>query len=286
MTAANTAAGTTYEPNLKGWATYMVQRAKTVLKSNGVIVGHMPNHWGVSIPGMVGNGRKEAHIISGMTCARFLNRFGPDGIGDVVFVEKADNDASNKTDANWMWDSTGYAKYFLWTRCIAHGTNLSVAGWQVSEAHSTDPNTNTRDNTAESFLAHPDRWVDGGFSGILFGPGNPGNANYQVVTDGNWFIDNMNTYAKTPFALPLPVGVSSPKSRAATGLSMVADRRSVRFEGFAGTARASFLDASGKVFATFSVHEGQSLDRSILPSRLVYVRLVAANGSRSFALLP
>jgi hypothetical protein len=27
--------------------------------------GHMPNHWGVSIPGQVGQGRKEAHYICG-----------------------------------------------------------------------------------------------------------------------------------------------------------------------------------------------------------------------------
>src|ERR1035437_7721069 len=144
MTAASAAAGVSYESHLKGWAPYMVQRAKTVLKTNGVIIGHMPNHWGVNIPGQVGNGRKEAHIISGQTIARFLNRLGPQGIGDVVFVEKTDNDASNKTSANWMWDSTGYAKFLLWTRCIANGTNLSVAGWQVSEAHTTDPDTNTR----------------------------------------------------------------------------------------------------------------------------------------------
>jgi len=247
MDAASAAAGVTYPANFVGWATYMVQRAKTVLKSNGVIIGHMPNHWGVNIPGQVGNGRKEAHIIGGMTIARFLNRLGPQGIGDVVFVEKTDNDASNKTSANWFWDSTGYWKYFLWTRCIAHGTGLSVAGWQVSEAHMTDPNTNTRDNAAETFLQHPGWWVDGGFAGILFGPGNPGNANYGTITDGNWFVDSMAAYEQNPYPLPTVTAIHPTSAPGGTSLRAVSEPDGFRLEGWTGSARVRVWDLSGNL---------------------------------------
>jgi hypothetical protein len=286
MSKANALSGKTWEPNLVGWAKYLVWRAKEKLPK-GVIVGHMPNHWGVSIPGQVGQGRKEAHIISGSVIGRFLAGFGKDGLGDVVFVEKSDHDAGHKpSNENWFWDSTAYSKYFLWTRTIAAKTGLPICGWQVSEGNTTNPDKLLRDDAAETFLAHPDWWIDGGFAGILFGAGNPDCANYLNDNDGGWFVTNMTAASKAPIPLPAPVGVALPTPRSAGGLSMVADGRSVRFEGFAGTGRASFLDAQGRVFATFSVHAGQSLDRSILPARLGFVRLATSSGSRSFALLP
>jgi hypothetical protein len=292
MDQADKLSGKTWKPTLVGWAEYLVWRARQKL-SKGVIVGHMPNHWGVSIPGQIGQGRKEAHIISGSVIGRFLAGFGEDGLGDVVFVEKTDHDAGHKqadpswtSGQSWFWDSTAYAKYFLWTRVIATKTALPICGWQVSEGNLTNTDTLLRDDAVQTFLAHPDWWIDGGFAGILFGAGNSDCANYLNDNDGGWFVEHMTAASKTAIPLPSPVGVASPSSRPVNGLAMVADRRSVRFEGFAGTARASFLDARGRVFATFSVHAGQTLDRSILPSRLVYVRLVAATGTRSFALLP
>ncbi len=255
MDAASAAAGVTYPPNLVGWATYMVQRAKTVLKNNGVIIGHMPNHWGVNIPGQVGNGRKEAHIISGQTIARFLNRLGPQGIGDVVFVEKTDNDASNKTSANWMWDSTGYAKYLLWTRCIANGTHLPIVGWQISEAHSTDPDTNTRDNAVESLLANPGEWVDGGFAGILYGPGNPGNANYGTITDGNWFVDHMAT-----FSYPLPTaGLRAIPAFAAGGIHAFLDPDGFRLEGWSGRTPVRIWNVVGTLLYVRPLFSGDRI---------------------------
>jgi hypothetical protein len=74
----------------------------------------MPNHWGVNIPGQVGQGRKEAHLMSGLTIGQFIKEFGTVGMGDVVFVEKTDHDAGHKpANENWFWDSTGYNKYIL-----------------------------------------------------------------------------------------------------------------------------------------------------------------------------
>ncbi|HLP41928.1 MAG TPA: hypothetical protein VK465_10505, partial [Fibrobacteria bacterium] len=135
MARANSLSGRTWDADLSGWAKYLVWRARQKLPK-GVIIGHMPNHWGVSIPGQVGQGRKEAHIISGRVIGTFLSGFGKDGMGDVVFVEKTDHDAGHKPgNENWLWDSTGYAKYFLWTRTIAHKTGLPICGWQVSEGN-------------------------------------------------------------------------------------------------------------------------------------------------------
>jgi hypothetical protein len=207
MDRANSLSGKTWDPNLAGWAKYLVARARQKLPK-GVIIGHMPNHWGVSIPGQVGQGRKEAHIISGNTIGTFLSGFGKDGMGDVVFVEKTDHDAGHKpSNENWLWDSTAYSKYFLWTRAIASKTGLPICGWQVSEGNmSNEPKW--RDDAAETFLAHPDWFMDGGFAGILFGAGNPDCVNYLDDSDGGWFVNHMTEISKTPIPL-LTVGIAN-----------------------------------------------------------------------------
>jgi hypothetical protein len=259
MDSANLVSGKTWPANFKGWAAYMVQHAKSVLGDN-TIVGHMPNHWGVSIPGMVGRGRKEAHIISGMTISRFLNGFGADGIGDVVFVEKADRDANIKTDANWMWDSTGYAKYFLWTRCIASGTKLSVCGWQVSEAHSNFSTTAKRDNAVEYFIAHPDRWVDGGFAGVLFGAGDGSCTNYGGTTDSGWYTKTMTAYSASKYALPAPTGIQSRTTVVAeAGLRAVHEADGFRLEGWSGTANVRVWSPSGTLLYSRELASGERI---------------------------
>lgn len=200
MARANSLSGRTWDADMAGWAKYLVWRARQKLPK-GVIIGHMPNHWGVSIPGQVGQGRKEAHIISGNIIGTFLSGFGKDGIGDVVFVEKTDHDAGHKpSNENWLWDSAAYAKYFLWTRTIAHKTGLPICGWQVSEGNmSNEPKW--RDDAAETLLAHPDWFMDGGFAGILFGAGNADCANYLNDGDNGWFVNRMAEASKTPIKL-------------------------------------------------------------------------------------
>lgn len=202
MTKANSITNKNYQSNLIGLAEYLVERAKEKLPK-GVILGHMPNHWGVNIPGQVGVGRKEAHIMSGLTIGQFIKEMGNVGKGDVVFVEKSDHDAGHKpSQENWFWDSTGYAKYFLWTRCIAYKTGLPIVGWQVSEGNMSHPKKENRDNAVETFLAHPDWWVNGGFIGILFGGGNPCCANYGDDNDNGWFIEHISAYNQNPYLLP------------------------------------------------------------------------------------
>src|SRR5690606_14238009 len=192
--------GRTWDANLAGWAKYLVWRARQKLPK-GVIIGHMPNHWGVSIPGQVGQGRKESHIISANIIGAFLSGFGKDGMGDVIFVEKTDHDAGHKPgNENWLWDSTGYAKYFLWTRTISHKTGLPICGWQVSEGNSTNE-AEWKDDAAETFLAHPDWFMDGGFAGILFGAGNGDCVNYLNDSDNGWFVGRMTEASKTPVPL-------------------------------------------------------------------------------------
>jgi hypothetical protein len=207
MARANSLSGKTWDANLAGWAKYLVWRARQKLVK-GVIIGHMPNHWGVSIPGQVGQGRKEAHIISGNIIGTFLAGFGKDGMGDVVFVEKTDHDAGHKPpNENWLWDSTAYAKYFLWTRVIAHKTGLPICGWQVSEGNmSNEPKG--KDDAAETFLAHPDWFMNGGFAGILFGAGNADCVNYLNDNDNGWFVNHMADASKTPIPL-LTVGIGN-----------------------------------------------------------------------------
>jgi hypothetical protein len=211
MTKANVLSGKTWDPNLAGWAKYLVWRARQKL-TKGVIIGHMPNHWGVSIPGQVGQGRKEAHIISGNTIGTFLAGFGKDGLGDVVFVEKTDHDAGHKpANENWFWDSTSYAKYFLWTRAIASKTGLPICGWQVSEGNMSN-DAKWKDDAAETFLAHPAWFMDGGFAGILFGAGNADCVNYLNDTDGGWFVNHMTEASQHPIPL-LSVGIRDRHTR-------------------------------------------------------------------------
>jgi hypothetical protein len=203
MTKANSLSGKTYDATLSGWAKYLVERAREKLVLNGVILGHMPNHWGVNNPGQVGQGRKEAHLMSGLTIGQFIKEFGTVGMGDVVFVEKTDHDAGHKpANENWFWDSTGYNKYFLWTRCISSRTGLPIVGWQVAEGNMCHPDTKKRDNAAETFLASPKRWYDAGFIGILFGAGNSDCANYLNDNDNGLFINNVKTYNQNPWKFP------------------------------------------------------------------------------------
>jgi hypothetical protein len=286
MTKANSLSGNTYEPNLVGWAKYIVTRARQKLPK-GVIIGHMPNHWGVSIPGQVGQGRKESHYISGNTIGTFLSAFGKEGLGDVVFVEKSDHDAGHKpTNENWFWDSTAYAKYFLWTRCIAAKTGLPICGWQVSEGNMSNVQK-WKDDAAETFLAHPSWWIGGGFAGILFGAGNSDCANYLTDNDGGWFVNNMTTISQSPVKLPEPeISVKSRAVRTVNSLRMTSNSRGVSFSGFAGIAKAVFVDLSGRSLITIAIKPNQILSKSVLPSRLAFVRLSTAGGVQSFALMP
>ena len=201
MDAANALSGKTFAPNFKGWAEFMVTYARTKLKDNGVVIGHMPNHWGVNIPGQVGRGRREAHLIGGMTIARFISALGEVGKGDAVFVEKTDYDAGIK-GAQWFWDSTCYAKFFTWTKAIAHGTGLPMVGWQMAEGNTKHATASKRDDIVETFLDHSDWWIDGGFIGILFGGGNPGCANYDGTDDAGWYTTSISAYNKKPLILP------------------------------------------------------------------------------------
>jgi len=285
MDEANRLSGKTWDANLSGWAKYIVWRAKQKL-TKGVIIGHMPNHWGVSIPGQVGQGRKEAHYISGMAIGRFLSGFGKEGMGDVVFVEKSDHDAGHKpANEDWLWDSTNYAKYFLWNRCIAKKTGLPICGWQVSEGNMSNK-TEWKDDAVEAYLAHPNWWIDGGFAGILFGAGNADCVNYLNDLDGGWFVDHMTAASKTPVALPksdVPVRGRIAKSARPT-ISTVAE--GLRFDGFQGTAKAAALDASGRQLATFSVTPGQFLSRKDLPAGFCLVKLATPTQSATTAVLP
>lgn len=219
MTRANTVSGKTYASTMVGWAEYLVERAHAKLPK-GVLLGHMPNHWGVNIPGQVGQGRKEAHIMSGLTIGQFIKEFGAIGAGDVVFVEKTDHDAGHKPSGeNWMWDSAGYGKYFLWTRSIAWRTGLPIVGWQVSEGNTANTTAAQRDNATETFITHPLWWIDGGFIGILFGAGNADCCNFKTDTDGGWFVNKIKAYNTAPIQLPEFTGIrySIPRSDRSEG---------------------------------------------------------------------
>lgn len=282
MSKANALSGKTYAANLVGWAKYLVARAKQKLPK-GVIIGHMPNHWGVSIPGQVGQGRKESHYISGMTIGRFLAAFGKDGLGDVVFVEKSDHDAGHKpTNENWFWDSTSYSKYFLWTRCIAAKTGLPICGWQVSEGNMSNVQK-WKDDAAETFIAHPKWWIDGGFAGVLFGAGNADCANYLDDNDGGWFVNHMTNVAKTSIPLPGPSSASPGFPSAPKAIRMVPGREGIRFEGFEGSATVAFLDALGKIGASRRVRAGESISLPASVHGAVYVRVRAEGATRVFA---
>lgn len=258
MDRANALSGKTWEANMRGWAQFMVSYARTKLPK-GVIAGHMPNHWGVNIPGQVGQGRKEAHYISAMTIARFLNGFGKDGIGDVVFVEKSDHDAGHKpTNENWLWDSTGYSKYFLWTRALANQTKLPIVGWQVSEGNMGNVAA-WKDDAVETFLAHPTWWTDAGFIGILFGAGNADCVNYGADSDGNWFIDRILAYSQAPLALPAVSSAISTGRKVNPGLQASVSKGSLHLSGWTGKAQVRLLDAAGKLLSSSELEAGQSL---------------------------
>jgi hypothetical protein len=263
MTRANEVAKKTYSSNMIGWAQFMIQHAKEKLPK-GVILGHMPNHWGVNIPGQVGQGRKEAHIMSGLTIGQFIKEMGPEGMGDVVFVEKTDHDAGHKPSGeNWFWDSTGYGKYFLWTRAIAWRTGLPIVGWQVSEGNMNHPKTANRDNVVETFLAHPQWWMDGGFIGILFGAGNSDCANYLNDNDNGWFVGKMKSYHAAPFPFPV-TGGSSFEKRADIEIPgeapLTVVGKKIRLHGFHGPALISIFDISGKCSAKARLLPGTCMD--------------------------
>ena len=280
LSRADEVSGKTYAPNLVGLAGYLVERAHEKLQK-GVILGHMPNHWGVNIPGQVGQGRKEAHIMSGLTIGQFIREFGAVGMGDAVFVEKTDHDAGHKpAGENWFWDSTGYGKYFLWTRAIALRTGLPIVGWQVSEGNMSNPTVSLRDNAAETFLGHPLWWVNGGFIGILFGAGNADCCNYKNDNDGGWFVDHMKTYNANPLTLPAitDIRVSKRNNRKVSnlgGFPVILNDRILRLNGVKVRASISIFDISGKCIITASLLPGGllRLDRSFVPG----VYLVAVN---------
>lgn len=282
MARANALSGKTYESNMVGWAKYLVARAKQKLPK-GVIIGHMPNHWGVSIPGQVGQGRKESHYISGMTIGRFLSAFGKDGLGDVVFVEKSDHDAGHKpAGEDWLWDSTNYAKYFLWTRAIAHKTGLPICGWQVSEGNMTNK-AEWKDDAAETFIAHPQWWIDGGFTGILFGAGNADCVNYLNDLDGGWFVDHLTAAARKPIPLATPSRAAPKAAGNPRGIRMVPGLEGIRLEGFEGSAVVAFLDARGRIGALHRVRAGESISLPASLHEAAYVRVRAEGLARVFA---
>lgn len=261
MTKANALSGKTYASNMVGWAQYLVARARQKLPK-GVIIGHMPNHWGVSIPGQVGQGRKESHYISALTIGTFLSAFGKEGMGDVVFVEKSDHDAGHKpSNEDWLWDSTNYAKYFLWTRTIAWKTGLPICGWQVSEGNMGNKKE-WQDDAAETFLAHPDWWVDGAFTGILFGAGNSDCVNYGQDLDGGWFVDHMGAYMKGTQVSLVPTGVKPRSAKPLAGLQCVRSEGGLLLSGWQGEAEVVVSDLSGRILSQTRLHEG-----SVLPLR-------------------
>lgn len=214
MARAEAVTSQTYDDNLCGWADYVIGRARLKLPK-GVIIGHMLNHWGVIIPGEVGRGRYDAHLISANFQGRFLNSFHATGKGDVVFVEKSDRDAGTEKEADWFWNEGSYTRYFGWVRTLSATSGLRAVGWQVSEGNMAHTNTANRDNAAQHFVDHPDLWAKAGFIGVLFGAGEQGQANYSSNpkgedNDGGWFKTTMTTYMATPYALS---GVSAPVLR-------------------------------------------------------------------------
>lgn len=204
MDRANQITGTTYPANLCGWAEYVVGRAHSRLV-NGVIIGHMLNPWGANIPGQVGRGRIEAHIIAAREQAKLIQSFGT-GKGDVIFTEKSDRDAGTETEANWFWNDASYERYFGWARTLSQYSGLRIVGWQVSQGNINHTTTANRDNAAQYFVNHPELWAKGGFIGVLFGAGEAGQANYSGSpkgddNDGGWFKNTMTTYMQDPYLL-------------------------------------------------------------------------------------
>ena len=280
MTKANSLSGKTWESNMVGWSQYLVARARQKL-TKGVIIGHMPNHWGISIPGQVGQGRKESHYISALGIGTFLKAFGKEGMGDAVFVEKSDHDAGHKpANEDWLWDSTNYAKFFLWTRTIAWKTGLPICGWQVSEGNMTNVQT-WKDDAAETFLAHPDWWVDGGFSGILFGAGNADCVNYGDDDDGGWFVDKFTAYSKgSQVSLP-PTGAKRKAAAPVAGLGCFRRDGGMVLTGWNGEAQVRVTDLSGRVVARGTLRSGESLRTGASSAmQVVHVQAPGYNASR------
>lgn len=277
MSKANQLSGKTWAPNMVGWAQYLVSRARQKL-TKGVIFGHMPNHWGVNIPGQVGQGRVESHLMSALAIGTFMKGFGPEGLGDVVFVEKTDHDAGHKpSEEDWLWDSTNYAKYFLWTRTIAWKTSLPICGWQVSEGNMSNKKE-WQDDAVQTFLDHPEWWMDGGFAGILFGAGNADCVNYLNDLDGGWFIGKMSAYMANAVSLP-PLSTPARDASARPGLRCLCRRDGMVLSGWKGEAEATLLDLSGRVLARATVRDGQLLSWPRTGSGMRLVRVRTPDGS-------
>jgi hypothetical protein len=285
MAPAAAVTGSSYTSDLCGWANYVIGRAKQKL-TNGVIIGHMMNHWGINIPFQVGQGRIEAHIMSGNAEGAFLNSFG-NYKGDVVFVEKTDRDAGVKAtsapDQDWFWDTANYAKYFTWAKVLSTKTSLRIVGWQVSEGNMNHPVTAHRDDAAQYFLDHPAQWADAGFIGILFGPGASGNANYGDDDDTGWFLDHFKAYGTSTYSLPQSLSIH--ESHAASGLLVQAREGGLTLSGWDGVARIRVFDLGGRQVADRSLRAG---DRVGSLARGLY--LIDAVGSgwnrRATALVP
>jgi hypothetical protein len=265
MAAANAAAGETYPENLCGWAQYVISRAHTKLP-NGVIMGHMMNHWGINIPFQVGQGRVEAHIMSGQSEGTFINSFG-NWKGDVVFVEKADRDAGEKNSTNpgqnWFWDSTNYAKYFTWARNLSAKTNLRIVGWQIAEGNMANTNALHRDEVAQYFLDHPDQWKNAGFIGILFGPGDQTTCtNYGGDDDGGWFLSKFTTYNQNPEPIDSALGdITSIAPRtmlSGNRLLVLRTHDGFKLSGWTGSATVRLLNAVGQEIAVAALSPSQT----------------------------
>jgi hypothetical protein len=260
MGQANKLSGKTYAATLTGWAQYMIARAKAKLPK-GVIIGHMLNHWGVNIPGFIGHGRIEAHIIGALSQGNFLNSLGPGGKGDVVFVEKRDRDAGT-AGAEWFWDSTNYQKYFFWTKLLSGRSDLRVVGWQVSEGNMSHPITANRDDAVQYFMDHPDQWENGGFIGNLFGPGMAGQADYK--NDQGWFLNQMAAYKAKSYPLVAQPPVKRQAAQRSSCISGKSYANGYVFTGWLGKARLNLFDVAGKLFFSGSVEPGKKFSCSTM----------------------
>ncbi len=204
MSKANELSGVTYASTMVGWSEYLVDRAHEKLESKGVMLGHMLNHWGYGIPGQVGQGRIESHVMSGYAQGDFIRSLGDKGKGDMIFVEKSDRDAGNpeKAKQDWFWTDDNYAKYFSWTKCLSHRAGLRIVGWQISEGNMDHPDAGNRDDAVQYFVDNPQKWIEAGFIGVLFGAGLSGNANYPTnkveENDGGWFSKTIKEYMTAP----------------------------------------------------------------------------------------
>ena len=273
MDRANQLSGRSYPANFKGWAQYMIARAREKLPK-GVIIGHMLNHWGVNIPDQIGNGRIEAHIMGALAQGDFINSMGAEGKGDVIFVEKADRDAGTKGEI-WSWDSTNYARYFLWIKLLSSRANLRVAGWQVSEGNMNHPVAANRDDAVQYFMDHPALWAKAGFIGILFGPGMDGQGNY--MNDNGWFLNQMQTYQGSRFALESQSKTRISRSRQFSP-QLKSTAAGITFTGFKGNADLQIFELTGKTIYSGIIKSG-SLIRISENRKLLIVKLKCRSGT-------